>query len=634
MRICELSIKNYRCIRELSIRNLGKFAVLVGANGSGKSSLLELLTRATSDFSKGEARFLSNELGNPNPDWPTIIVAMEPDEVRKFVTPDIWEAYKDIWSSQDEIVAPLTYQGDVHWSEDQMRLHAYLQKNLRTRIIIYSPTRNIEFPSSVRLEPKPVEADMYISGTSGQFRARVNYLHRQLANLITTRHFEGGKQFREKGVIGTPKQFFEFHEITDVFKQFFQVTGKKMSDPEYKDGEFSFFFSVPWRDSPLPLSKLSSGEQWILLFFVEMALNRWESHIILIDELEQHLHPQLVRLFISVLQTRKDKNQYWITTHSPTVVYQLQNDSYGLVVDRDGHSTAIPYSGNEFEVIHSFTGVEGLIPIGNTIVFLEGSKPSSHQLSADQTFFFELQKLNRVPAEIQFISVGHSKSVVSSKTMLDAFSRQIGIGLKFYAIRDRDALSDTTRIEKMKEFNGYLWIWKRGSIEGYFIEPELISKYFEIRGWDVQPTPNEVEKKILDLLNRDKTDIVKRFENRLIESVLPIGKEATIERISSLPTNLPGLQRDIEEFYDMLDSLLKSNDWRSVLAYVDCKKLLNSVIFALGGSGLDLLEPRNFIDFLQKVFREILANKDVRLDNEISEVIAGIVNGSGFQSLL
>lgn len=640
MRISELKIKDFRCFRELNLENLGRFVVLVGANGSGKSSMLELLTKVTSDFSRGEARFLRNELGNPGPKWPTILVTMEPSEIEEFVTPDIWNAYQEIWSRQDEIVSPLTYQGELQWSEDQMRLHAYLQRTLHTRIITYSPTRAIEFPSSVRLDTIRLDADMYLSEASSKFRARVTYLHTQLANLIVSRHIEGGKKYRETGNLDNVTnlgKFFEFSEIKEVFTLFFQVSGKTLSDPRFENGAFSFFFEVPWRDEPLPLSNLSSGEQWVLLFFVEMALNKWENHVILIDEIEQHLHPQLARMFISALQTREDKNQYWITTHSPMVVHQLQNDTYGLIMDREGHSSAIPYTGNEFDIVRSYAGVEGLIPIGRTIVFLEGTAPPHHQHSVDKTFFYELQKLNRIPPDIQFISVGHFKSVESYQEMLSSFEGQMGFGLKFFAFRDRDALSDEARMKAMKAGKGHLWIWKRGSLEGYFIEPEIINKYFEIKGWDNQPTSNEVEQAIVDLMKSYRLQMIKRFENRLIESVLPVGREATIDGIISLGNNANYLKKEIDRFQEDLDSLLGKSDWRSILAYVDCKTLLNSLIYKLGGVGPDPKKPEICIDFIQRIFREIIANGGdggVTLVSEITEVIDGLVSGKGFSDLL
>ncbi len=42
MRIVSLKIKNYRCFQNIEIDNLPAFCVLVGANGTGKSTLFDV----------------------------------------------------------------------------------------------------------------------------------------------------------------------------------------------------------------------------------------------------------------------------------------------------------------------------------------------------------------------------------------------------------------------------------------------------------------------------------------------------------------------------------------------------------------------------------------------------------------
>ncbi|MEL7407813.1 MAG: AAA family ATPase, partial [Cyanobacteria bacterium J06558_2] len=42
MRIESLKIKNYRCLQNIEINDMPAFCVLVGANGSGKSSFFDV----------------------------------------------------------------------------------------------------------------------------------------------------------------------------------------------------------------------------------------------------------------------------------------------------------------------------------------------------------------------------------------------------------------------------------------------------------------------------------------------------------------------------------------------------------------------------------------------------------------
>jgi len=67
------------------------------------------------------------------------------------------------------------------------------------------------------------------------------------------------------------------------------------------------------------LLKMSSGEHQILRILLGMVVETAKNSIVLIDEIELHLHPQWQRRLIEVLRELPDNNQYIITTHSPYI---------------------------------------------------------------------------------------------------------------------------------------------------------------------------------------------------------------------------------------------------------------------------------------------------------------------------
>ena len=44
MQIESIAIKNYRCFRDIVLNELPRMTIVVGANGSGKSSLFDVFT--------------------------------------------------------------------------------------------------------------------------------------------------------------------------------------------------------------------------------------------------------------------------------------------------------------------------------------------------------------------------------------------------------------------------------------------------------------------------------------------------------------------------------------------------------------------------------------------------------------
>jgi predicted ATP-dependent endonuclease of OLD family len=68
------------------------------------------------------------------------------------------------------------------------------------------------------------------------------------------------------------------------------------------------------------LNQMSSGEHQVLRILVGLAADTAKNSIVLIDEVELHLHPTWQKKLIQVLREDESNNQYIFTTHSPTVL--------------------------------------------------------------------------------------------------------------------------------------------------------------------------------------------------------------------------------------------------------------------------------------------------------------------------
>ncbi|HSN99281.1 MAG TPA: ATP-binding protein [Candidatus Nanopelagicales bacterium] len=87
----------------------------------------------------------------------------------------------------------------------------------------------------------------------------------------------------------------------------------------------------------VPLSALSDGERAILLIFGELALRGPRSGMVLIDEVEQHLHPRWQRAVLQGLLALLPSAQFIITTQSPYLAACAPDDVVKLGDwDRDG----------------------------------------------------------------------------------------------------------------------------------------------------------------------------------------------------------------------------------------------------------------------------------------------------------
>jgi predicted ATPase len=73
---------------------------------------------------------------------------------------------------------------------------------------------------------------------------------------------------------------------------------------------------------------LSSGERSVLNFMVNYVYKRMKNSIVLIDELESHLHPPWQRRLLQNLTRLPDGNQFIIATHSPTLLQSVRSTQH------------------------------------------------------------------------------------------------------------------------------------------------------------------------------------------------------------------------------------------------------------------------------------------------------------------
>ena len=85
------------------------------------------------------------------------------------------------------------------------------------------------------------------------------------------------------------------------------------------------------------LLQMSSGEHQILRILVGLAAENAKKSLVLIDEVELHLHPTWQERLIHVLREDSSNNQYIFTTHSPAVMklfYDSETISLGQLEEK------------------------------------------------------------------------------------------------------------------------------------------------------------------------------------------------------------------------------------------------------------------------------------------------------------
>ncbi|MDE2590314.1 MAG: ATP-binding protein, partial [Patescibacteria group bacterium] len=223
----------------------------------------------------------------------------------------------------------------------------------------------------------------------------------------------------------------------------------------------------------IPFSDLSSGEKeifFILSFFLRHDVS---NAVLVIDEPELHLHPELARLLIRTMLKIKPNNQLWIATHNSEVIDEAGRDKV-IFISRDPKTSEsfVILATDESEAdaaLREFIGYSGYIGIAKNMVFLEGLDSSS-----DRKMFSNLVRGS--PGLIKFIpskSTGYLSSI--NTAILSILGSKLG-WMNYYLIRDHDYLT-VDMIEKYKsDTSGKMYVLKRYHIENYLLDDEIIAK--------------------------------------------------------------------------------------------------------------------------------------------------------------
>ena len=234
----------------------------------------------------------------------------------------------------------------------------------------------------------------------------------------------------------------------------------------------NLFIQIP-SGEVVPFQDLSSGEKevfFILSFFLRHDVS---NAVIVIDEPELHLHPELARLLVRTMQSIKPGNQVWLATHNPEIIDEAGRDRVSYVARDPETFKATVIKGTEeveaLRVMKDMFGFSGYIGIAKRMVFLEGENSSSDRKVFSSVFPDYGSNLRFIPANS---SENQSRINAAIMSILEA---DLG-WTYFYLLRDRDYLTQESISKYNEHASGRVYVRKRHEIENYLLDDALIAK--------------------------------------------------------------------------------------------------------------------------------------------------------------
>lgn len=363
MKVKEIHIEGYKGFKSADIQFNDQLNVFVGENGAGKSTILtaiiKCLVRYTSEFAPldelgGEKLigFSKNEV-NHKASYLSLLLLTDPYIGRN--------KYIDLLPAPLGTPARLGKKGENYSSDLFKFQEEYFQKQLKadkTRlsiltesipIIKYYPAKEVNFSQ----ESKP---NKHIYLTS-QLEAWSNIYpeHFSIARFTSWFYDQENYEFREQL---EHEDKWENPRIAGIRKAvhdlYYRITGKhyrlsvKLLDAQGRNEKIASFVLKNTENAAdsLLISDMSDGQLRIFMFVADIAYNLSIANnfdtendflagagVVLIDEIETHLHPKWQREVIPLLMNLFPNIQFFITTHSPQVISSVSSDSLILCDD-------------------------------------------------------------------------------------------------------------------------------------------------------------------------------------------------------------------------------------------------------------------------------------------------------------
>jgi predicted ATP-binding protein involved in virulence len=377
MKIKELHLTNFRGFEQLDIEFKNRLAVFIGVNGAGKSAVLDAVCLYFIQLVKGITDGL--------------MFGVIDYDIRK----DIKRGKKS---------ALLNF--DLEYKElEDLGLDFYIEKNIdpsskyayNNSLKMFFRIGNLEannfvpnfdLPIFIHFKSSKVEEEKvkthHKNITIPQYWAYYNAFFHSIGNFSDFVNWFKDEEDREKDII-IAKQNFTARNIRlevirmAVSKFLFLLNGQiQFTDlktnreinlkPEFKvDGNFNL--TIKKNNETFDLDELSEGEKLVLMLVCDIARrltianpsleNPLEGEgIVLIDEIDLHLHPQWQREVIPALLATFPNLQFIVTTHSPQVLSKVSKESIfilenGKLVD----NVPFTYGRNASAILFEIFGV-------------------------------------------------------------------------------------------------------------------------------------------------------------------------------------------------------------------------------------------------------------------------------------
>lgn len=499
MKITRLVIKKWRNFEniELNISPEATLVALIGENGVGKSSILDIIN--SSAHRLGLSAGVDIARGDPFNDEHDLQVDVYINRnIEELIPPQIIEQFKTHGVTYDGELSIISEKNESTFTQ-KVLLKNYLdhpQSNSFASQIVEAlrqkeDTYHLSLDADRSYPPKPLQTHEYAQSLDQDWNLVQYKKHRA--------YYSSRNKYDEwmKYCVGS-----EAKRATESYQQQRLALAKGSQPPEFIDHFSSYgkavnsilghlqFLGVDTKEKTLifdstgktlSFNQLSGGEREIAFVIGQIERFELENGVLLIDEPELHLNPEMVRTWISYLRDTVKDGQTWIATHSMEAV-EAAGLECTFVIERDPETKKVREVTTLSEkpalsILSAAVGSPAFSLAKKAFLFIEGDRQG-----VERDKFYRLFGLLSSISDVRFMEGGGCKEVerkVEACSQLAEFTeQQIHVG----GIVDMDHRTQD-EIERLQ--NKGLLVLPYHEIENAFLFPDALKYVIQNSGSEI-----------------------------------------------------------------------------------------------------------------------------------------------------
>lgn len=387
MHIQQVKIKNFRCFEDLTVNLNPDVNIFVGNNGSGKSAVLDAIAAAmypyVSRFQEAVGKSITDrdQLSIFQRDLPVKTIENDnstlKNEIKFTVSATNFPEWKVTYKRT--LIDDENKSLNIDYSEDWYKV-------IYNKIVDYLNTLNNKSQSELFILAyykgnRNLTNITDIKNLSNQFSDRFDALKNafdaianfsDLANWFFARELQELREGKKRGDIN-----FELSDLRQVRKAISTIIAPNAR--VYFSQTTSAKLMVEWETEigekiELSLNQLSSGNRNMLALVMDFARRLAQANphmenpleaeaVLMIDELDLHLHPTWQQKIIPDLRKVFPNTQIIATTHSPEIVTTVERHQVKILEDYQIKECPSPTRGmKSSDIVRYVLGLDNLRP--------------------------------------------------------------------------------------------------------------------------------------------------------------------------------------------------------------------------------------------------------------------------------